>query len=267
MHEILEQLPRGARVLDLGCREGSFPDGAYDVLAIRVDLTLPKTMTGLFVQADAIQLPFRSQTFDAVILNHSVEHFVNLKPALQEIGRVTKRDGAACVTVPDATTFTDRLYRKVFRSCGGHVNLFDSATDLEKTLAWYLGLSHIATRTLYSSLSFLNRRNTRGPVNRKQMRFRGMPEPLLAVTVAGTRIFDRWFGTRTSIYGWAFYFGNIKDPVDVQPSSNVCIRCGQAYPAHELQAAARVKKGLLLRSYTCQNCSATNYFFRDSSHS
>jgi DNA-directed RNA polymerase subunit RPC12/RpoP len=93
------------------------------------------------------------------------------------------------------------------------------------------------------------------------MRFRGMPEPLLAVAVAGTRIFDRWFGTRTSIYGWAFYFGSIKDPIDVHPSPNVCIRCGQAYPAHELQATARVKKGLLLRSYACPNCGATNYFF------
>ena len=72
-----------------------------------------------------------------MILNHSVEHFLNLKPALQEIGRVTKQDGAACVTVPDATTFTDRLYRKVFRSRGGHVNLFDSAKNLERMLAWY----------------------------------------------------------------------------------------------------------------------------------
>ena len=65
MYEILEQLPRGARVLDLGCREGSFPGGAYDVLAIRVDVMRPKTMTGLFVQADAIHLPFRSRTFNA----------------------------------------------------------------------------------------------------------------------------------------------------------------------------------------------------------
>jgi SAM-dependent methyltransferase len=164
-----------------------------------VYLTLLTTLSGLFVQADAIRLPFRSQTFDAVILNHSVEHFVNLKPALQEIGRVTKRDGAACVTVPDATTFTDRLYRKVFRSRGGHVNLFDSARDLEKMLTWYLGLPHIATRILYSSLGFLNRKNTRGPVNRKQMRFRGFPEPLLAVIVLGHQIFDSVVGTRNSI--------------------------------------------------------------------
>jgi hypothetical protein len=165
--------------------------------------------------------------------------------------------------VNDATTFTDRLYRKVFRSRGGHVNLFDSAQDLEEMLAWYLGLSHVATRTLYSSLGFLNLKNTRGPENRKQMRFRGLTEPLLAMAVGTTRIFDRCFHTRTSIYGWAFYFGTIKGSIDLQPSPNVCVRCGQSHTAGELQEAGRVK-GLLPRFYNCPNCAAFNYFFRDS---
>jgi ubiquinone/menaquinone biosynthesis C-methylase UbiE len=265
LHEILDHLPRGARILDLGCREGSFPAGAYDFLTIRVDLTRPRLNTPLFVQADAIHLPFPSRTFDAVILNHSVEHFVHLKPALQEIGRLIKRDGAAFVAVPDARTLTDRIYRKVFRNVGGHVNLFDSATELEKMLSWYFGLPHIATRTLFSSLSFLNQKNTRDPAVQRQMRFPGLWEPILALATATTRILDRWFDTRTGVYGWGFYFGNAGESIDVQPLANVCVRCGQAHPSHTLEQAGCVGK-FPMSSYYCPDCAAFNIFFRDPVH-
>jgi len=98
-----------------------------------------------------------------VALNHCIEHFAQLRPALQKIGRVVKADGAVFVVVPDATTIADRIYRKVFRHRGGHVNLFDSARQLEDMLAWYLGLPHTPTRILYTSLSFLNRKNIQCP--------------------------------------------------------------------------------------------------------
>lgn len=263
MHEILEQLPRGARVLDLGCREGSFSNAAYAFRTIRVDLMRPKGKTGLFVQADAVHLPFRSRTFDAVILNHCVEHFVRLKPALQEIGRVIKRDGAAYVAVPDARTLTDRIYRKVFRNAGGHVNLFDSAGELEEILSWYLGLPHVATRTLFSSLSFLNRKNTSDPMVRGAMEFPGLWEPVVALANAGSRLLDRWFPTRTSIYGWAFYFGSVGETVDLQPLANVCVRCGQAHPSPALEKAGRVRNGLFWRYYQCPDCGASNVFVPD----
>ena len=254
MHEILNSLPADARVLDLGCRDGSFSREAYPFLTVRVDLLRPARV-GLFVQADAVRLPFASGAFDAVVLNHSVEHFVQLKPALQEIGRVLKRDSAAFVAVPDARTLSDRLYRKVIRNRGGHVNLFDSAENLQTTLSWYFGLAHIATRTLYSSYSFLNRRNTEDPLTRGHMRFAGFPEPVLAWFVRLSRAWDRWFGTRTRVYGWAFYFGRIGEKVDTDPLPNVCLRCGQAHPASVLQASGG--------SYRCRDCGAVNPFFRD----
>ena len=264
MHEILENLPPGARVLDLGCRDGSFSTGGYRFLIVRADLVRPKSNTVPFVQADAVRLPFPSRTFDAVILNHSVEHFVQLKPALQEIGRVIKGEGSAFVSVPDGSTLTDRLYRKVCRNRGGHVNLFDSARELEDMLSWYFGLQHVATRILFSSFSFLNRKNTADPMVRRQMRFAGLWEPVLARAVYASKVWDRWFGTRTSVYGWAFYFGRIGAPVDTQPLANVCIRCGQAHPAHALEQAGRVRKKLLTRWYRCPDCGAWDRFVADS---
>ncbi len=58
-----------------------------------------------------------------------------------------KRNRAALVAVPDARTYSDRIYRKVYRSAGGRVNLFDSRPALEHMVSWYLGLPHVATRT------------------------------------------------------------------------------------------------------------------------
>ncbi len=85
MYEILEYLHPGARVLDLGCRNGSFPINFRDnISVIRVDLE-KIAIAGSFVQADAQHLPFPSKSFDAVILNHTLEHMANLKLSLQEM--------------------------------------------------------------------------------------------------------------------------------------------------------------------------------------
>jgi SAM-dependent methyltransferase len=263
LHEILEHLRHDARVLDLGCRDGSFSADAYAFLTVRVDLNRTRATTTAFVQADAVRLPFRSRTFDAVILNHGLEHFVHLKPALQEIGRVVKREGAAFVSVPDARTITDRIYRKLFRNSGGHVNLFDSPAELEKMLAWYLGLPHVATRTLFSSLSFLNRRNTRDPGVRAQMRFGGFFEPVLLLLCAAMRLADRFRAARIGVYGWAFYFGSVGEAVDVQARTNVCIRCGQADLSQALEEAGRVRGWRVFKTYRCPGCGAVNFFSRD----
>jgi SAM-dependent methyltransferase len=257
-------LPPGARVLDVGCREGSFRAEAYEFQTVRADLNVPPAVSVAFVQADAVQLPFPSRTFDAVILNHCLEHFVRLKPALQEIGRVVKRGGAAFVAVPDARTLTDRIYRKVFKNAGGHCNLFGSSAELEKMLAWYLGLPHVATRTLHSGLTFLNGRNlAQGPYLRSEAKFRGIWEPALARLNASLRLLDRRFGTRLSVYGWALYFGTVPEAVDPRPMVNVCVRCGQGLPFVEIRDRARAKPGVLVQRYVCPACGAANLGLRD----
>jgi len=264
LHEILDHLAQGARVLDLGSRDGSFPAETYPhLVVVRADLKAGRDQ-GRFVQTDAVRLPFPPLIFDAVILNHSLEHFAQLKPALQEIGRITKRDGAIYVAVPDARTLTDRIYRKVFADAGGHVNLFGSEMELERMLGWYFGLPHVATRVLCSSLAFWNRRNTRDLVVRRQMLWPAIWEPLLSALIAVLRVADRCFHTRTSVYGWAFYFGAVPEPVDPAPRINVCIRCGQAHASEWLQDLNLVRKRWIwFRSYRCPDCGATNLYAED----
>lgn len=265
MHEILDHLPPGSRLLDLGSRDGSFPVADYSgLVTVRVDLARPRETSGVFVQADAACLPFRSRTFDAAILNHCLEHFTRLKPALQEVGRVVKRQGAVFVAVPDATTLADRIYRAVYRNAGGHVNFFDSPTALATMLSGYFGMPHAATRTLCCAFNYLNRANIRDSALRRQLRFRGLPERLLAVGTGALRVIDRRFCSRTTVYGWALYFGALGEPVDPTVRTNVCIRCGQAHPSEWLLALGLVRiKWKLLHLYRCPACGAPNVYTED----
>ncbi|MBZ5610372.1 MAG: class I SAM-dependent methyltransferase [Acidobacteriia bacterium] len=264
MHEILDHLAEGARVLDLGSRDGSFSAGAYPhLVVVSVDLKSSRG-PGRLVQSDAAQLPFRSRSFDAVLLNHSLEHFEQLKRALQEIGRVVKQDGAIYAAVPDARTLSDRIYRKVYADSGGHVNLFGSESELARMLSWYFGLPHVATRVLCSSMAFWNSRNTKDIVVQRQMQLPSVWEPLLAASVGALRLVDRVFHTRAQVYGWAFYFGTVGEAVDTTPRVNVCVRCGQAHASDGLVDRGVVRKRWIwFRAYRCPDCGASNFFADD----
>ena len=262
MHEVLRKLRPGARVLDLGCAGGSFDAGDSTFNVIRIDLERGDRELPNFVQSDAAHLPFPADSFDAVISNHSLEHFENLAECLAEIGRVVKRDGALYVAVPDGTTISDRLYRWL-ASGGGHVNFFSSDRELAQTIEHAIGLKHVATRTLCASLSCLNRRNrrTRAP-RRLWLIGGGTPASLLFLTYF-FRLADRFLDTRLSIYGWALYFGNVETPVDCRTWTNVCIRCGSGHASDWLRQQDMVRRRLIVSTYCCPNCGSTNLFTED----
>jgi SAM-dependent methyltransferase len=263
VEEILDHLPPGSLVLDLGSRDGSFLASAYPKLVLfAADLFLPGEIEERirFVQADASSLPFASRTFDAIILNHTLEHFERLKPALQEIGRVIRAGGAIYVAVPDATTFSDRLYRKLFRNRGGHVNLFASEVELTKTLSWYFGLQPAGSRTLCASLTFFNRRARKPEAGQLRLPFR-LPELLLLYLTWLLRVADLRFNSRLTVYGWALYFGNLQECIDPARRTNICIRCGQGHPTDWLVGSGFVRtRRWLFDHYKCPGCGARNVF-------
>ncbi|MBZ5612167.1 MAG: class I SAM-dependent methyltransferase [Acidobacteriia bacterium] len=260
MNELLEALPPDALVLDLGCAGGSFRASGKSLTVVRIDLEAAKPAMPNFAQADAARLPFRDHCFDLVVSNHSLEHFENLTGALQEIGRVAKPSAALYVSVPDATTFTDRLYRWLARG-GGHVNAFSSAEDLAARIQAATRLKHVATRTLCTSLSFLNRKNSRTRRPRKLLLLGDGTQTSLHLFSFFSRLSDRWLHTRLSIYGWAFYFGNATAPIDRHPWTNVCIRCGSGHPSESLRHV-RVRR-LFVPGYSCPDCGTWNFFAAD----
>src|SRR5206468_2414107 len=91
LHELLEMLPQGSRVLDAGCGGTSFPYSRYPQLRITgVDV---KVMAGDFAHGTRSlgtmeRLPFRDSTFDAVVSNYTMEHVDDLEAAWDELVRV-----------------------------------------------------------------------------------------------------------------------------------------------------------------------------------
>ena len=265
MDEILRNLLPGTRVLDLGSLTGSFSSSACPASFVaRVDLEVPRTPCEGFVQADAACLPFPNHCFDAVIASHSLEHFKRLDEALKEIARVVRPNGSLYVAVPDASTLSDRLYRRMLRG-GGHVNPFRSAEVLGSTIAHVTGLRLAGVRDLYSSFEYLNRSHW-GPRTPWSLRLVGNGNRQVIVWLSYlTRVFDHFLGTRLSAYGWAFYFGSVPEEISGASWSNVCVECGRGFPAAWLLACNLVvRRKLFLRSYQCPYCSACNLFTSDS---
>jgi hypothetical protein len=234
MHRLLQLLPPGSRVLDLGARTGSFRTSRRDLAIVRLDLEIPAARSaGLYVAADAARMPFTSAAFDLIVSNHSLEHFIELEATVREIGRMLRPGGALFVAVPDATTLTDRIYRWIGRG-GGHVNAFRSPGDVTDLVERLAGIPHRATRPLISGMSFLNRHSFTGRAPRKLALFGFGNERFLAVAVWALRAIDRALGTRLSHYGWAFYFGSWPHLPSEEIWVNVCVRCGSGHPPAKL---------------------------------
>jgi SAM-dependent methyltransferase len=263
MHEILSQMSAG-RVLDLGSRGGSFDPRRRGFWTVRVDLDIPAGAENADrVRADAARLPFRDGCFQAIIANHSLEHFDRLDEALAEIGRTAAGGAALYVSVPDVRTISDRIYRWLGRG-GGHVNGFDSAAVLAKRIESRTGLRHTATRVLYTSLSFLNAKNFTAPPPRRMLLLGGGSERAVFLLNYLLRKIGRLGWQRADVYGWALYFGQIGAPVSETAWRNVCLRCGSGHPSAALESERAVRRRFgVLVVYRCPGCGAANPYTPD----
>jgi SAM-dependent methyltransferase len=263
MMDILDRLPPGSLVLDLGARTGSFSITGTGISVVRLDLEAPPAgASGAYVRADAARLPFRGGCFDAIVANHSLEHFADLEGSVREIGRVARRGGIVYVSVPDAGTLTDRVYRWLGRG-GGHVNAFRRPADVIGPMEKLARLPHRSTTVLFSSFAFLNAHNFTARPPRKIALFAFGNERFLAWFTWALRVLDRALGTRLSVYGWAFHFGGAAPESVREAWINVCVRCGSGAAEDYLRHAGAVRRVLgAMESYTCPQCGCRNWLFR-----
>ncbi len=135
----------GDRVLDAGCGFGRHSleclmKGA-DVFSMDLDLeSLRKTRFSLFQirneykkmnpflvhSGDALKLPYKDASFDAIICSEVMEHVSDDSLACQELVRVLKKNGKIAITVP--TYFSEVLYDMLsyeyFSTPGGHIRKY-----------------------------------------------------------------------------------------------------------------------------------------------
>jgi SAM-dependent methyltransferase len=111
------QLPTGTRVLDIGCGFGASTLELATLgadLVVGVDLDRPPLETGRdvaralglggtaeFVEADAYRLPFPGRSVDAVFCRFVFQHLADPGAAAEEIRRVLRTGGLACVVDVD----------------------------------------------------------------------------------------------------------------------------------------------------------------------
>ncbi len=109
----------GQRVLDVACGTGILARTAADRVApdgriVGVDLNeamlrvARRVSPGLeFRQGDAVALPFRDQSFDAVLSQLALMFFSDRRAALQDMVRVARMDGTVAIVVPGALETQD----------------------------------------------------------------------------------------------------------------------------------------------------------------
>ena len=117
---------RGARVVSMDMDMPSL----IQTKSILEGMTETCTMYGknnfMVHSGDALNLPFRDETFDRIICAEVMEHVSDDFHACAELSRVLKKNGRIAVTVP--TFFSEMIYDvltyEYFTSPGGHVRKY-----------------------------------------------------------------------------------------------------------------------------------------------
>lgn len=105
------------RILDIGCGTGvvsrSLRDAGWEVYGLDISSEGIKKycrsgFCGLVSNAEH-SLPFKDRTFDAVWISEVIEHLVDYRNLIEEIGRVLKVSGRLYITAPNSVFYLYRL--------------------------------------------------------------------------------------------------------------------------------------------------------------
>lgn len=143
----LLDVKKGDVILDAGCGEGrhSFECIARGADVCSMDIDMESLKKARYILAaiklkedasyhgrfqihigDALNLPFKEETFDKIICSEVMEHVDDDDIACRELSRALKKGGKIAITIP--TFFSEFLYdiatEEYFTSPGGHVRKY-----------------------------------------------------------------------------------------------------------------------------------------------
>jgi len=110
-------------ILDFGCGDGFFASTIFRKKYIDVGLDVASsrmkesTKTGVYKQLeeyDGMTIPFKSRVFGSIISNCVFEHIPHIEKSIQEMNRVTKKNGLLMTTVMCSSWSDNLLGKKIF---------------------------------------------------------------------------------------------------------------------------------------------------------
>jgi len=277
VNEILARLGPEARVLDLGCGHGSFSYENYSARVVGMDQYIAdadafrrRMATGRihYLLGNGEQIPLESGSLDLVVCNHIFEHVYEPQKVAAEISRVLKPTGFLFATIPDGYSFSDGLYRWWAKG-GGHVQRY-AFRSFQQTVESGTDLQLLHAHRLFSSFLYLNPAPAAWqhlPRRARLLRLfsEGGRRKVLNTLNLATRLIDAGFGTRSSLYGWAWYFAKPEahlPELNREEFVNVCAKCGCGHSAGWLEHIQRIGSAYGLRAYLC-DCGYPNIFYGD----
>jgi len=117
----------GGRVLDVGCGFGGqmalLRERGWETWGLDASMALARYCRHRLafdhraapVCAVAEALPFRSQSFDRIVCQGSLDHFVRPQTFFEEVARVLRPDGLAVIAIANYDSLSCRLGRGLFR--------------------------------------------------------------------------------------------------------------------------------------------------------
>ena len=135
---LLEKLPKGAEVLELGCGSGiptaqklteKFAVTGVDISARQIELARQKVSTAMFIHADMTKLDFPDDSFDAVTAFYSIIHVPRQEQAelLRKIASWLRPGGLLVVTM--GAHSTEAYFNDNWLGMPMYWSTFDSETN------------------------------------------------------------------------------------------------------------------------------------------
>ena len=112
---LVRRLPRGGRVLDLGCGRGvlleTFANMGFEVHGVEVSETAaqgadPRVQLRFALRLSEVQYP--AESFDQIVIWHVLEHVPDPRETLLEVHRILKPGGRVVVAVPNFSSWQAR---------------------------------------------------------------------------------------------------------------------------------------------------------------